>query len=141
MDYDIAHIPSGPGGHGTRVTWDALVMFAGSKKKEQAWRFIHFATSLPAQEIVAKFQRSVPALEAANRAFIQQNPNVRAKRFIDAFAYARIQPISRHWRLMSREISGELDMMLDNRQSPKRALRRIAENPHLGERFQMPPVE
>ena len=138
VDYDVAHIPSGPGGHGTRVTWDALVLFSGSKKKAWAWRFIHFATSRPAQEIVARFQRSVPALKAASEAFVKANPKVRAQRFIDAFDYARIQPISRHWRLMGREISSEIDQMLDNKQSAKQALRRIARNEHLAGHFAMP---
>ena len=141
VDYDIADIPSGPGGHGTRVTWDSLVMFAGSKKKEQAWKLIHFATSLPAQEIVARFQRSVPALKAASTAFVKQNPKVRVQRFIDAFAYARIQPISKHWRLMDREISSDLHLMLDNRQTPAQTLHKIATNQHLRERFEMPKLE
>jgi len=140
VDYDVAHIPSGPGGHGTRVTWDGLVMFAGSKKKDWAWQFIHFAASLEAQEIVAKFQRSVPALKAARQAYVEANPKVHAERFIDAFAYSRIQPITRHWHLMGREIGSEIDLMLDNQQTPAETLRRIARNEHLAERFKMPKV-
>ena len=138
VDFDIADIPSGPGGHGTRVTWDALVMFAGSRKKDWAWRFMHFATSRSAQEIVARFQRSIPALRAAQDAFVRANPNVRAKRFIDALAYARFQPITEHWMLMSREINSETDLMLDNRQTPAETLRRLAANPHLAKCFEMP---
>ncbi|HPD14060.1 MAG TPA: sugar ABC transporter substrate-binding protein [Planctomycetota bacterium] len=138
VSFDIADIPSGPGGHGTRVTWDALVMFAGSTKKDWAWKFIHFATSLPAQEIVARYQRSVPALKAAKDAFIHANPKVQAKRFIDALAYARFQPITEHWMLMSREIGSETDLMLDNRQTPAETLRRLSRNPHLAKCFKMP---
>jgi len=140
VDYDIADIPSGPGGHATRVTWDALVMFAGSRKKEWAWKFIHFATSLPAAEIIAKFQRSVPALKAGSRAFVAGNPRVHAQRFIDAFAYARLQPITRHWELMAREVGSETDQMLDEGQSPRETLRRLARNPSLAKCFQMPEV-
>jgi len=140
VDFDIAPMPSGPGGHGTRVTWDCLAMFAGSKRKEQAWRFIHFATSLPAQEIVAEFQRSVPALKEAKDAFIQGNPNVRNDRFVDAFSYARVQPITEHWSLMSREVSSETDLMLDNRQSVEETLEHLAINPHLREHFRMPRI-
>jgi len=138
IDFDVAHIPSGPGGHGTRVTWDALVMFAGSRKKDWAWQFIQFATSRPAQEIVAKFQRSVPALKAAKDAFVRTNPRVHAQRFIDAFSYARLQPITKHWFLMSREIQGDIDLMLDNRLTPRAVLERVARNAHLGECFLMP---
>jgi len=138
VDYDVAHIPSGPGGHGTRVTWDALMMFAGSKKRAWAWRFIHFATSLPAQQIVARFQRSVPALKAAGPAFVGQNPKVHAQRFIDAFDYARIQPITVHWSLMGREVGSALDLMLDNKHSPSKTLHDIAASRHLRECFTMP---
>jgi len=138
VDYDVADIPSGPGGHATRVTWDALVLFAGSQKKDWAWKFIHFATSLPAAEIIAKFQRSVPALKAGRKAFVEGNPRVHAQRFIDALAYARFQPITRHWELMGREIGSEVDLMLDNRQSAAEALRRLARNPHLAKCFEMP---
>jgi len=140
VDYDVAHIPSGPGGHGTRVTWDCLMMFGGSKKKEWAWQFIHFVASLEAQEIVARYQRSVPALKAAQAAYVGQNPKVHAKRFIDAFAYARIQPITRHWQLMGREVSGEIDLMLDNRKSVADTVRSIADNEHLRREFKMPDV-
>jgi len=140
VNYDIADVPSGPGGHGTRVTWDALVMFTGSTKKDWAWKFIHFVASLPAQRIVAKFQRSVPALKAAKDAFIQGNRRVRVSRFIDALAYARFQPITVHWMLMSREVGSETDLMLDNRITPQEALRRLARNPHLAKCFEMPQV-
>jgi len=138
VDYDVADIPSGPGGHATRVTWDALMMFAGSQKKDWAWRFIRFASSRPAQEIVARFQRSVPALKAARKAYVDANPDVHAERFIDAFAYSRIQPITDHWQLMGRELDGEIDLMLDNRQSVADTLRRIAANEHLATCFRMP---
>lgn len=138
VDYDIAHMPSGPGGRGTRVTWDSLMMFAGSKKKAWAWKFIHFVASQQAQEIVAEYQRSVPALKAAQEAYTKGNPRVRAGRFIEAFAYARIQPISKHWEAMSREITSETDQMLDDKQEPAKTLRALARHPNIRELFRMP---
>ena len=138
VSYDVAHTPAGPAGRATRVTWDGLVMFSGSRKKDQAWRFIHFALGLQAQEIVARYQRSVPALKAAGRAFIDANPEVRAGRFIEALEYSRFQPITASWSLMSRELSGETELMLDGRQTPRRTLRELAHNAHLSERFIMP---
>ncbi len=138
VDYDIAHIPRGPGGQGTRVTWDGLALFAGSQKKEEAWKFIHFATSLPGQEIVARYQRSVPALKAGQEAFVEGNGAVRAERFIEAMDYARFQPITLHWNLMDREVASETDLLLDDRQSTRQTLLRLARNPHLGRHFSMP---
>ncbi len=138
VDYDIAHIPSGPGGQGTRVTWDGLALFSGSRKKEQAWKFIHFATSLPVAEIVARYQRSVPALKAGQEAFIKGNPQVRTRRFIEAMDYARFQPITLHWNLMNRELASETDLLLDDRQTTRQTLARLADNPHLKRHFIMP---
>jgi len=141
VDYDIAHIPHGPDGqHGTRVTWDCLAMFSKSQKKDWAWKFIHFATSLPAQRIIAQFQRSVPALKKAQTAFIGGNPKVHAERFVEAFSYARLQPISLHWALMSREVASETDLMLDNKQTPQEAMGRLVRNPQLSRHFRMPSV-
>jgi len=140
IPYDVAHMPRGPGGRGTRVTWDALAMCSGSKKKDWAWKLIHFAASREAQEIVARYQRSVPALKAAKDAFIRANPKVHAERFIEAFSYARIQPITRHWYLMSREVSNETDLLLDNRQTPGETIRRLATNRNLARCFEMPQV-
>ncbi len=138
VNYDVAHIPIGPRGRGTRVTWDCLAMFAGSKRKAQAWKFIHFAASRPAQEIVAGFQRSVPALKSAQTAYVRANPRVHAARFIEAFRYARLQPITRWWAMMSREIASETDLLLDDQLTPEATLRRLARNPHLAEHFVMP---
>ncbi len=138
VSYDVAHTPSGPGGRATRVTWDALVMFSGSRKKDQAWKFIHFALGLEAQEIVARYQRSIPALKAAGQAFIDANPEVRAGRFIEALEYSRFQPITVDWALMSREVASETDLMLDDRQTPRQTLLDLVRNVHLSERFIMP---
>ena len=138
VDYGIAHIPRGPGGQGTRVTWDGLALFAGSQKKVDAWKFIHSATSLPGQEIVARYQRSVPALKAGQEAFIEGNRAVRTECFIEAMEYARFQPITLHWNLMSREVASETDLLLDDRQSTRQTLSRLARNPHLERHFSMP---
>lgn len=140
IDYDVAHVPRGPGGRGTRVTWDSLLLFAGSTRKADAWRFIRFATSLPAQRVVARYQRSVPALVAARDAFVEANPAVHAERFIEALDYARYQPITEHWALMNREIGSEVDLMLDGHQDAPTTLARLARNEHLRARFEMPRV-
>ena len=140
VNYGVTHIPRGPGGQATRVTWDALMMFAGSQKKEQAWKLIHFTASLEAQEIIARYQRSIPALKAGQQAFVDGNPDVPAERFIEALDYARFQPITLQWGLMRREVSSETDLMLDDRQSVRQTLIDLASNVHLAEHFIMPDV-
>ena len=138
VDYDVAHVPIGPGGRGTRVTWDCLAMFSGSRKKEQAWRFMHFVASPPAQRIVAGYQRSVPALKEAREAFDEANPRVHAERFVEALDYSRFQPITVHWPLMRRELTSQVDLMLDGHRTVRQTLDALTANEHLRERFAMP---
>ena len=113
-------------------------MFSGSRKKEQAWRFMHFVASLPAQRIVAGYQRSVPALKEGREAFVEANPRVHAGRFVEALEYSRFQPITVHWPLMRRELTSEVDLMLDGHQTVRQTLDALVENEHLRERFAMP---
>ncbi|MEW6358259.1 MAG: sugar ABC transporter substrate-binding protein [Planctomycetota bacterium] len=117
VQYDMLHIPRrSPGGpRFTRITWDSVVIFTGSKKKKEAWRLIHHLASLECQRIIAKYQRSIPALKAAKAAFADENPRVQAGKFIEAAAtYARMQPMTEHWSLMSRA----WDRATDDLQNP-----------------------
>jgi len=102
VDYDIVHIPRGPKGRGTRVTWDALAIYAGSKRKSDAWKFVHFAVGLEAAKIVCEYQRSLPALKAAREYFGRGVGRSSSYKFLEAFDYVRIQPISVHWNEMNR---------------------------------------
>lgn len=122
VGYDILHIPRNPltRVRATRITWDAVNMFSGSKKKEQAWLLIRFLLSPEAQRIVAKVQRSIPALQEAKGAFISQNPRVRADKFVRvAGEYGRMQPITEYWDQMARAC-GDAFTELTNTESAKR---------------------
>ncbi|HIG47210.1 MAG TPA: sugar ABC transporter substrate-binding protein [candidate division Zixibacteria bacterium] len=136
MDYGVLHIPSGPGGRASRITWDAVTMFKGSKNKKMAWQLIQHITDLKSQETVARFQRSVPALKAAQTAFEGENPRVQVRKFIEAVdQYARLQPISPHWELMMRAITKNVDLLLHPdptlRITPQNAIGLILQEPNL----------
>ena len=108
LDYDVLHVPRGsPGGtRATRVTWDSLVMFKGSRNKQHAWTLIHHLAGPRCQRIVARYQRSVPARRSVRDDFCKLNPRVSVGKFIDAAdSYARVQPITRHWNIMIRELN------------------------------------
>jgi ABC-type glycerol-3-phosphate transport system substrate-binding protein len=119
--YGLLHTPRGPDGRrATRITWDAVVLFSGSKKKDLAWRFIHHLVSERCQQILATFQRSIPARKSTCDAFIRANPKVEAGKFVQAAGeYARKQPITEHWELM---YSLWLDLA-DGLRDPRRAAR------------------
>jgi len=127
LDWDVVHVPRGPGGRATRITWDAVVMASDSPRQDRAWQFIRFLVSPEAQRIVAEAQRSVPALKAAQDAFVRTNPKVHVNRFIEAMAYARLQPITEHWQEMAQEIEPEFDKMMIGRQDPAVTVRNLAE--------------
>ena len=113
-------------------------MSADSDKKDQAWKFIHFATSLPVQNFIASSKCAMPAVKAASETFIKANQGVQARRWIEALGYARMQPVTAHWELMHREVKSETDAMKNNRQSPAETISRLAVNPHLSRYFTMP---
>jgi multiple sugar transport system substrate-binding protein len=133
-DYRIVHIPRGPTGRATRVTWDAMVMYDGipPQRKALAWEFIKFACSLPAQKVVARYQRSVPALRAGAEEFIRCDAGQGSRKFVDALAYARLQPISPYWNEMDRQINRHLAGLLSDqepRQTPAEFLAALAADP------------
>ncbi|MBN1345920.1 MAG: sugar ABC transporter substrate-binding protein, partial [Phycisphaerae bacterium] len=106
-EYGITHIPFGPTGKRyTRVTWDGLCMFKDltRERKECAWKFIRFVCGKPGQDIVARSQQSVPALKASAEAFKRFDTGCGSHKFVEAFSYSRLQPITRNWYPMDRII-------------------------------------
>ena len=130
LRWDVVHVPRGPAGRGTRVTWDALVIAADSRRKDEAWTFIRFCAGREAQEIVARTQRSVPALVAVKDLFVEARPNrqVHVERFIEAMAYARMQPITDQWEKMATPVTQEFSTLLrDPAYTPEAMLRKLAQ--------------
>jgi multiple sugar transport system substrate-binding protein len=133
-DYLIVHVPQGPAGRATRVTWDCLAIYDGipPQRKARAWEFVKFASSLPAQKIVARYQRSVPALKAGAEEFVRCDTGQGSRKFVDALTYARLQPISPYWNEMDRQINRHLAGLLNEReprQTPEEFLDALAADP------------
>jgi multiple sugar transport system substrate-binding protein len=140
-EYGVAHIPFGPTGKRyTRVTWDCLAMYKDltPERKRQAWRFIHFASTMPGQEIVARDQRSIPAYKPAAELFTKCDKGSGSYRFVEAFDYCRLQPISRYWYPMDREILDALDLLRDNEITGRQFIDQLLADPELGRMFRMP---
>ena len=132
--YRIVDAPIGPGGRATRVTWDALRIDdrLSPARKALAWRFVRFVCTQPGQDIIARYQRSVPALKASAATFVEHDRGVGSHRFIDAMAYARMQPISPYWNEMDRTIGRHMSDLLDEagpRSTPAEFLAALADDP------------
>jgi len=125
FNYGVAHIPIGPAGRHTRVTWDGIVMFSLCKHKPEAWRFIQFVASQKGQEIVASYARSVPILKTARDAFLKTARAAGMELFYEAMDYAQIQPISVHWFEMSVSLGEEYQKLGDDKQTPEQTMARL----------------
>jgi multiple sugar transport system substrate-binding protein len=133
-DYTILHMPRGPAGRATRVTWDALCIYdrIGPKRRQMAWKFVQFVCGPAGQEIVARYQRSVPALKSGAEQFRRYDDGSGSSKFVEALAYARMQPISPYWNEMDRTISRHMSDLLNEmgpRQSPAEFLASLASDP------------
>lgn len=133
LAYDVLHIPRNDktGYRATRITWDGLAMFSGSRKKEQAWLLIEHLTSRESQQAVARLQRSIPSERVPDdvyeRAILQGqpapgddryaaiyfttfNPDVSTVKFVRAInEYGRLQPITKEWSELSRSWTNSLE--------------------------------
>ncbi len=140
-EYAVTHIPYGPTGKRyTRVTWDCLAMYEGltAERKQRAWQFIRFCCTAPGQDIIARYQRSVPALKASAETFKEYDTGTGSHRFVDAFAYCRLQPITRHWYPMDREVRDYVDLLRDNELTGQEFITQLARDPELRRLFEVP---
>jgi len=115
LDWDIWHMPVGPGGERwTRGTWDALALYRRSQVKEEAWRFIRFATGVRGQRMVAEAGRAVPPRksEANSPAFIRPDTPQHEERFLEGMAYFRTQRIPLRWAEMNVVLTREVEALL-----------------------------
>jgi multiple sugar transport system substrate-binding protein len=95
MRWDIVHMPTGPEGKATRLSWDGLAVYPGSRHKEQAWRFIKTVLSDEGQRIVAKLERDLPVRRsAALDAYVDAAVPQRIEKFFEAIEYGRLTPIT-----------------------------------------------
>lgn len=140
--YAVAPVPRGPAGAATRVTWDALCIYAHipQERNLDARRFVRYVTGRTVQEFIARRQRAIPSRRAAAEAFIaaDRSSGAAAQRFIDAMATARVQPVTVHWERMSRALHRCFDSLVvegPGRRSPQKALEALAGDPEILESF------
>jgi multiple sugar transport system substrate-binding protein len=115
VDWDIWHMPVGPTGERwTRGTWDALAIYRRSKVKEQAWRFIRFATGQKGQLRVAEAGRAIPPRKSAayTDAFIRPDTPQHEEIFLEGMEYFRMQRMPLRWAEMDVVLKAQTEAML-----------------------------
>ncbi len=128
VDWDIWHVPVGPGGERwSRGTWDGLAMYRHSKVKEAAWRWIRYATGKPGQHEVARAGRAVPPRrsEALSPDFIRPDTPQHEERFIEAMSYFRTQRIPMRWSEMSTVLTQQVEAVLGKKGQPESVAARM----------------
>ncbi|MFQ5489543.1 MAG: ABC transporter substrate-binding protein [Phycisphaerae bacterium] len=137
--YHIAHVPTGPAGKATRVTWDGICMAQRlpEMRRANAWKFMRFVCSDRAQRILAATQRALPAYLPAADAFCEADAGRRSRKFIDALTYSRLQPITPFFRDMDRAINRHLGQLLREDQpiTPAACLQALAADPRIASHF------
>jgi len=111
--YRVAHIPIGPAGRVTRITWDGVCMADGLPLDQRmaAWKFIRFVCSQQAQKILAASGRALPALASAASSSAADGGGCGGK-FVEALAYSRTQPITPFFRQLDHAINRHLARLL-----------------------------
>ena len=146
IEYGILHYPRGEGGRRfARFFWEGMAISGTSRKKEEAWLFLDFLTSIDGQKIIGDYQMSLPGLKAAEPFFLNAErgapPEVGLHKFITAArTYARRQPISLHYGPMSRAMIKAMDALVAENESfrltPKQTIARyLFESPDLREKL------
>jgi len=110
--WDVAHMPVGPAGRVTRVTWDCLAIPTDAARPDAAWAFIRFVTGPEGQQILARAGRSLPARIASQADFVRPETPQREEVFVEALRYARMQPLNEHWQAMHQIVFKDSDRML-----------------------------
>jgi multiple sugar transport system substrate-binding protein len=110
MRWDIVHMPTGPKGKATRLSWDGLAIYANSPHKEQAWRFIKTVLSDEGQRIVARLQRNLPVRRSvALDTYVARETPQKLGKFLEAVEYGRLTPITLKYAEMDMAMQLELE--------------------------------
>lgn len=143
--FHVAHIPTGPAGRVTRVTWDGICIAANlpSVQEDNAWKFARFVCSEQAQRILAGTRRALPTCSAALSSFTAADGGRRTEKFVAALAYSRTQPVTPFFRQMDYAINRHLRSLLreEDAVSPVQCLAQLAADRDITEHFLVPGAE
>lgn len=108
--YFVAPIPKGKAGRVTRITWDGVVMPKDLPPGRRAFasQFIAFLLSKRVQNRIATTGRALPARSDSTVAFVDAVGNTERRRFVEALAYSRLQPLLPRFGEIDRAINKHL---------------------------------
>ena len=111
LNYGVAAIPAGPtGDQGTYGVTDSIVMFANSKVKDEAWKFLDFLFTTDQRVAFDKVEGFLPvnAEEAKNPLFAD---NADLKVFTSLLPKARFAPVIPGWEDIAQTTSNAIQQI------------------------------
>ncbi len=127
FEWDIAPIPKGKQ-RLTRTASAGHSMAAAGKNKDAAWEFLKFLGSKAAYEHWAKLGLTIPVHKDVASSPLVLKPDVapkNSKLALDAFAYAKPEPISGDWGNVGNEIAKAMGPVYEGKATAKDALTAI----------------
>ncbi|MBN1348625.1 sugar ABC transporter substrate-binding protein [candidate division KSB1 bacterium] len=121
MRWDIAYMPTGPSGKkGSRVSWDGVAMYSGTKYKQECWNVIKCILSSEIQQRIGALKRAVPVrFSDAYASFADSTTEQHEERYIIGFQYGSVSPITDRVKKMSDLIGTYMDRLsIDRPQDP-----------------------
>jgi multiple sugar transport system substrate-binding protein len=128
FDWDIFALPRGKA-RLTRTASAGISLAAGSKNKDAAWVAFTYLVSKPMYENLARLGVTIPTLKEVAQGPLVLRPDQRpasARLALDAFAYARTEPINGDWATVRAEYAKALNETLAGTVSARQAMAAIA---------------
>ena len=109
--WDVAPMPTGPGGQATSVNSAGFVAAKDSKHPKEAWEFIKFAMSQTGQTRLTEMGLAIPMLKsvAESPVFLDAKVagmTINQQVFLDSLKFARIKPIFKGYTLWADAVGG-----------------------------------
>lgn len=95
LRWDIAHIPQGRAGRGSRVSWDGIAIYAKSKFKQESWNLVKCILSPEIQQTIGRLKRAVPVrFSDAFASFADSTTPQHEEKYIEGFSYGQMTPVT-----------------------------------------------
>lgn len=115
FNFDIQHMPTGPGGKVTRISSGAYAITTGSKNPEAAWKLVEYLTSSLVYDFFAEGGLIIPAYIPSAQSEAMLDPSVppeHSQIFLDALEYGKGEPITTIYPEMLDIIQPEIEAVM-----------------------------
>ena len=129
FDWDVAPLPKGKK-RAASANGLAHSICEKTKHPEEAWKFVKFLSSPPAQEIYAKTGRAIPILKKMANSEVYLNPELKPynkKVFLDEMEYAHDLEFTANWNEWVSAVYEEFTLIWLNKVSAEEGCRKAAE--------------